>query len=252
MTTLLNILRSTAVVLFGFGIVLFAPKAESPKNLKTIPKETNVISVIDFNSVANKGKLEDYSNLNFFKAFKLELKKDNEKIVRLIDDVMDNPISSGLNTATDMFAYYINEAKDEKYVCISAEIKSEQKFTEFIEETLDKKEDDFDVEKTYNYTLVDNRMAIGWDTDKVVFLTADNIESCENLDVEIETLFELEEQDQITSKKEFNEFYNNKKDAKLYFSSNVTEVDEIKDIYSEEMVNVPKHYTLAYMNIGNR
>ena len=45
-----------------------------------------------------------------------------------------------MNFKADVFAYYVNQANDEKFISFSAEIKNEEKFAEFIEDILTKSE----------------------------------------------------------------------------------------------------------------
>ena len=241
----LKSIKSIGIILFGISALLFSSCSSSPKNLKTIPNETNIVSVIDIYSIIKKGKLSEISELKFFKTFKKEIRSENKKVSKIIDNIIEDPIISGINFKTDIFIYYINEAQDEKFACVSAEIKNEEKFTEFIEDVLDRSEIEFDIEKEkkYNYTIIGNEIAIGWDNDKVIILTAGNYKSRENLDLEIETLFELKNKDQITANNEFNKFYSNKKDISLWFSTNLFEDNyKFKKIEEEIDFDITDNY----------
>jgi len=247
----LKSIKSIGIILFGISALLFSSCSSSPKNLKTIPNETNIVSVIDIYSIIKKGKLSEISELKFFKTFKKEIRSENKKVSKIIDNIIEDPDISGINFKTDIFIYYINEAQDEKFACVSAEIKNEEKFTEFIEDVLDRSEIEFDIEKEkkYSYTIIGNEIAIGWDNDKVIILTAGNYKSRENLDLEIETLFELKNKDQITANNEFNKFYSNKKDISLWFSTNLFEDNyKFKKIEEEIDFDITDNYISSYLN----
>lgn len=244
-------IKLIGIVLFGISALFLSSCSNSPENLKVIPEETNVVSVIDIYSIIKKGKLDEISELKFFKTFKKEIRNENKKVSKIIDNVIENPIISGLDFKTDVFAYYVNEANDEKFISFSAEIENEEKFAEFIEDVLDDIEIEFDIEKekNYSYTFIGNEAVIGWDEKKAVLLIAENYKSRQNLDLEIEILFELKEKDQITAKEEFNKFYSYKKDISVWLSTNLFEDNyDFMKIEKEIDFDITDNYISAYLN----
>ena len=244
-------IKPIGITLLAISILLLSSCSNSPENLKTIPNETNIVSVIDIYSIIKKGGLYKLSKLKFFKDFKKEIRNENRKVSKIIDNVIEDPTISGIDFKTDVFAYYINEAQDEKYMCISAEIKNEKNFAKFIDDVLDKLDVEFDIEdeNEYKYTIVENELAIGWDKDKVVLLRATNRKSRKNLDLEIEILMSLEERNQITENNEFNKFYNNKKDISVWLSTNLFEGDrDFKEMEREIDFDITNNYISSYLN----
>jgi len=244
-------IKPIGISLLAISILLLSSCSNSPENLKTIPNETNIVSVIDIYSIIKKGGLYKLSKLKFFKDFKKEIRNENRKVSKIIDNVIEDPTISGIDFKTDVFAYYINEAQDEKYMCISAEIKNEKNFAKFIDDVLDKLDVEFDIEdeNEYKYTIVENELAIGWDKDKVVLLRATNRKSRKNLDLEIEILMSLEEKNQITENNEFNKFYNNKKDISVWLSTNLFEgYRDFKEMEREIDFDITNNYISSYLN----
>jgi len=244
-------IKSIGTALFGISALFLSSCSNSPENLKVIPEETNVVSVIDIYSIIKKGKLDEISELKFFKKFKKEIRNENKKVSKIIDNLIEDPTITGIDFSTDVFAYYVNEANDEKFISFSAEIENEEKFAEFIEDVLDDVEIEFDIEKNknYSYTLIGNEAVIGWDEKKAVLLIAENYKSRENLDLEIENLFELKEENQITAKEEFNKFYSSKKDISVWLSTNLFEGNyDFKKIEKEIDFNITDNYISAYLN----
>tara|TARA_B110001469_G_C9640073_1_gene321739 strand:- start:1169 stop:3025 length:1857 start_codon:yes stop_codon:yes gene_type:complete len=242
-------IKLIGIVLFGISALFLSSCSNSPENLKVIPEETNVVSVIDIYSIIKKGKLDEISELKFFKTFKKEIRNENKKVSKIIDNVIEDPTITGIDFSTDVFAYYVNEANDEKFISFSAEIKNQEKFAEFIEDALDDIEIEFDIEKekNYSYTLIGNEAVIGWDEKKAVLLIAENYKSRGNLDLEVETLFELKEENQITAKEEFNKFYSSKKDISVWLSTNLLEDNyDFKKI--EKDFDITDNYISAYLN----
>lgn len=244
-------IKSIGIILLAVIALFLSSCSSSPENLKVIPEETNAIFVIDIYSIIKKGKLNEISELKFFKTFKKEIRNENKKVSKIIDNVIEDPTITGIDLSTDVFAYYVNEANDEKFISFSAEIKNEEKFAEFIEDALDDIEIEFDIEKekNYSYTLIGNEAVIGWDEKKAVLLIAENYKSRENLDLEVETLFELKEENQITAKEEFNKFYSSKKDFSVWLSTNLLEDNyDFKKIEKEIDFDITDNYISAYLN----
>jgi len=254
----MNVLRkikSIGIVLFAMGLLFFSSCInQSPENLKVIPKETSAVSVFDIYSIARKGKLDKIEEMNFYKTFKKEIRSENKKVSKIIENVIEDPSILGLNLTSDVFGYYVNAAKDERFLCLSAEIKDQEKFVEFIEDILDKSEIEFDIEneKTYSYTLIKNKSAIAWDEKKAILLIAENYKSRENLSFEIETLMGLPEKDQITANDKFAKFYNNKKDVSFWFSTNYfTDSYSFKRLEKEVGFDITDNYISSYLNFGD-
>ncbi len=244
-------IKSIGIIVLGISALFLSSCSSSPENLKVIPEETNAVSVIDIYSIIKKGKLNEISEFKFFKTLEKEIRNENKNVSKIIDDLIEDPTISGINFKTDVFAYYVDEAEDEKFISFSAEIKNQEKFAEFIEDILDELEIEFDIEKekNYSYTLIENEAVIGWDENKAVLLIAQNYSSREHLDLEVETLMELTEKDQITANENFNNFYKNKKDISVWFSSNLFEDNyNFKKIEKEIDFDITDNYISSFLN----
>lgn len=235
------------------SIILLSSCSHEPESLKVIPKETNAVSIIDIHSIVKKGKLDEITEFKFFRTLKKEIRNENKKVSRIMDNIIENPSVTGVNFSNDLFLYYLNQADDEKYFCISAEIKNKEKFGTFLEETLDEMHVEFGMEKNkdYNHILL-GEAVIGWDADKLIILLAENYRSRTNLDLEIETLMKLKEKDQITSNKEFNKFYENKKDLSAWFSTNMLEDSYgFRKIQKSVDFDLSENHISAHLNFGD-
>lgn len=243
--------KSIGLILLGFGFLFMSSCSSTPESVKTIPNETDVISVIDIYSIIQKGKLDEISDFKFFKTFKKEIRNENKKIAKILDNVIEDPAISGIKFTSDLFFYYVNDSDDEQFMCLSAEIDSEEKFAEFVEDVLDKSDVEFDIEdeKDYKYTLIGNESAIAWDDDKMVLIIASTYASRENLDVEIETLMTLKDKDLITENDEFNDFYKEKKDISVWFSTNLFEdFREFTQLEKETDFDLADNYISTYLS----
>ena len=232
-------IKSIGIITLLISILLLSSCSTSPDNLKVIPKETNLVSVIDFYSLFKKGQLDEISEMKMFKTFKKEIKSENKKLSKIFNNFTEDPTSTGINFTSDIIMFYIDEARDEQYAAMSIEIKDDEKFEEFLEDILDELDIDYDIEKEENYTYaLVNDYSFSWDEDKMVLLVAGDYDSSENLEDIIETIMELEEEDQISKNEEFDNFYKEKKDISFWVSSNLMESSMFGNEFEEMIENI--------------
>jgi hypothetical protein len=251
----LNPIQIIKKVVLAISIVCLAScSTNPPESLKVIPKDTGAVSVVDMYSLYKKGNLQDIEELSFFKTIRKEVRNEDKRIAKFIDDLMENPTSTGVDFTEDLFMFYVNEAEDEQYFCMSLDIANQEDFSKFIDELLDKSKIEYNLEKEalYKYILIENEVAIAWDNEKAVFLMAQNRDSRKNLDLEIETLFELKETKQITVNKQFTDFYKEKKDVSFWFSSNVlATMQQFKQMQQQLGVDISDNYMTAHLNFDD-
>lgn len=242
--------HSIKLVALFLGTLLISC-SNSTESLSVIPKDANFVSVIDVFSIIKKANFSEISESKFFKTLNKEIRSENKKASKLINDIMDDPTLSGIDFKSDVLIYYINELQDEQYLCISAEISKETAFTNFLEEILEKSNVDFDIEeeKTYKYTVIGNEIAIGWDQKKATIIFPGNYESGKNLDLEIENLMTLKEKDQIKSNSDFVAFYKDKKDISFWLSTNLFEESyDFKQAEKELDIDITDNNISTYLN----
>jgi len=244
----INYLKSIGISLLSVALLFFSSCSSTPDSIKLIPKETNVVSVIDVMSIAKKGKLDKLSERNFYKMLQKEARSENKKIAEILEKVVENPTITGINFSKDIFIYYTNAAKDEEFNCMSVVIGNKKDFVTFISDVFDKTGVKLDIkeDKEYDYTVVKDKMAIGWNGNMAVFLTANNYKSRENIDIGVKTLFKLKENEQVTANDDFNKFYKNKKDISVWFSSNL-----YKEYFKQSNVDFSDSYFSLFLNFEN-
>ena len=243
-----NHFRFIGMLLIG-ALLFFSCSKQVPENMAVIPKETNVVSVINLYSLAQKGKLNDISERKFFQTMKKEIQSENKKLSKLVDDIVEDPGITGMDVKTDIFGYYVTE-KENEYGCLSVKLNNEEKFGNFITELLKELEIDFDIEKEQNYRfiLVQSDLVVAWDAKKALFLTALSYSGRKGMGAEIETLMTLKPEDQMTGNDDFRKFYENKKDISVWLSANVLD-DYLLEVLSEVSgMDYADSYVSAYFN----
>ena len=221
-------IKSNNILLLSTLIILlfFSSCSSKPETLKIIPEDTGIVSVIDVFSLAKKGQLYNIQDFNFFKTLRKEIRNEDKEASKMMEDMIDDPKSMGIDFLEDIIIFYVNEADDEQFTCVTAELSSESDFEDLIDSIFDKAKIDYEVEKGkgYNYILLDNEAVVGWDSDKMVLMTAINYRSRKNLDLTLGDLMTLKESKNITNNSKFNDFYSNKKDMSMWFSTDMLEM----------------------------
>jgi len=239
-----------------------------PKNTIAVA----VVSVGDIIEKANIPAIEKL-DLNLVKEMLEEWDKainalENES--ELAANLITNPYDVGIAVNQDMFLYAVleNIKSNENYICISGGVDSEDRLNEILKDLKDELPNDeyesgysssetyFDISNKNKYQLAisykkysyyneyndqedvyySNAIAFAWDKDKFIFITNPDTrseESIENLEDEVDKLFDLKAKEKLTSVKSFNDFYANKTDLCGWASASGLDNDIIEDFVEE-------------------
>jgi hypothetical protein len=243
----------TPSLLFSIIIlVLVTSCTKNPSSVKVIPQNAHVVTVYNISSIINKGDLYNVDHLENLN--KLRNSKKNLKIneVQLIDKILDNPLSIGLNYDNDWFSFYINEPSKEQLYCFSAGVVNKTSITNFIQEFLTTSDNihKIEEEENYNFTLTDNHTALAWDNKKLLIVSSENPRAREiDLKTKLKELFNLKPNEQLVNNDSFQEFYNKKKDISVWLSSNLyIEDEEFKQLEAEYDLDPSNNYFSFFFN----
>lgn len=251
---LLNCKKKTQILILAISIIFLTSCANKPEGLKVIPKDVGLVSVIDMYALYKKGNLKELEELSFMRTLKKEVRNEDKRIAKFIDKLVEDPRTSGVDFTKDLYMFYVDKASDEQYFCMSLDIANQKNFAKFIEELLEKSKLEYNLEKEelYKYIILEKEVAIAWDNGKALLLMAKNRASRKNLDLQLETLFELKETNQLTVNKEFTAFYKNKKDVSLWFSTNMlADMPEFNEVKNQFGYNFLGNYVTAHLNFDD-
>lgn len=251
---LLNCKKKTQILILAISIIFLASCSNKPEGVKVIPKDVGLVSVIDMYALFKKGNLKELEELSFMRTLKKEVRNEDKRIAKFIDKLVEDPRTTGVDFTKDLYMFYVDQASDEQYFCMSLDVANQDKFAEFIEELLEKSKLEYNLEKEelYKYIILEKEVAIAWDNGKAVLLIAKNRASRKNLDLQLETLFELKETNQLTGNKEFANFYKKKKDVSLWFSTNMlVDMPEFKSLKKDFGYRLSDNYVTAHLNFDD-
>ena len=144
----------------------------------------------------------------------------------------------------DIFIYGVLEdiEEEEVYICVSGGVDDNDRLLEILEEIEDES-NLFEIDEEDNYHIALTKggrdvMAFAWDDDRFLYITnpdkwrwdEDEIEDMEN---EVERLFNLKSKEKLTSINSFGDFYDNKTDLCAWASAEGMDEDLLDDIIDE-------------------
>ena len=209
-----------------------------PKSFSVIPKDTNMVTVIDAYSLLKKADLGSLEDLKLIKKFNTELKNENKKAAKIFKKIKKDPFITGVDFFKDIFVFYTEPDERVNFAVTTATLKNASKFTDFIQQTFTDLDLDNKIvlEGNHKYIKLDRSSYLAWDDNKLININALNHRSRKEILAEITRLFTLGEVNQITTNEDFNQFYKNKKDISVYLSSNA--LQENRDFKQlEKMAN---------------
>ena len=203
--------------------------SSSSKGIELIPKNTVAVVVVNIGDIIDKADIEDIFelDLSIFKQFGIKNmddvieELDNES--ELLASILKKPEDIGIDINQDIFIYVVLEEIQEEdldtFLCISGGVDDEDRLLEILEEIDDEYQElSIDEEDNYQIALTkgnSNVMAFAWDDDKFLYITGFDKyrwkdDEIDNLEDEVERLFNLDSKKKLTSINSFDDFYDNK------------------------------------------
>lgn len=223
--------KSFQILAVCLGILVLASCSSRPENLALVPKETNILASTNLTSLATKGGFGDLSQFNFYKSFGEGMTQQSP----LMKKMVENPFFTGISYTSDILFFPI----DQKMVCVSIDLSSGEKFTAFVEEMIGESGMPAKVEEkeTFKTVSIPGGFLLAWDDSKALMAMPTGM-GMANLETEATRLFNLKESENINSKKEFDTFYEEKRDLNIWMSTNF--IDDIP-MYGQLMNQMPEY-----------
>ncbi len=223
----------------------------SPKHVEFIPKDAQMVAAIDVPSIFKKGNVNNINDLKLFFLFRKQIRVGNKRLAFLLDDIIEEPATTGINYQQDLFYFVINSAKDESFSAFAWGIKDQKKFNAFTENLFDKLGGEYDLEKRKNYRriTVNRTLGLAWDDQKAVLIIPENYRSKENIDFGLQYLMKIKERDQLAKQDKFQRFLNDKQDISLWLSSNLFEnMYPYSKWFKESEYDLTNNYWSSHIN----
>lgn len=151
------IIGSVVVVGGGIAVALMVSSyKKTTEHLRLLPKESFMVMDINLDRMKDKIQLADFRDA---KIVKKAADKDNSDVIK---DILENPVTSGVDWLSNVYAFAATEDKDlEKTVggAVFA-LRSSSSFTKFMK---DHAHSDVKTVKGFNYVELDDNVGACWD-----------------------------------------------------------------------------------------
>lgn len=136
-------------------------------DLSIVPYDASVVMHLNLKSIWEKGELDNADNVAFIKLLKQKLRDEDPDAAQIVNGLIDNPNSCGLNLKGDIFVFASESMKAD--VCIGFTTKDSEQFKNFLN-NLERSANvsmSYSTESNYN-TAFSEDMELGfcWDNKK--------------------------------------------------------------------------------------
>ncbi len=236
------------IAVVGIGLY-FLTGTSSSKGIELIPRNTVAVGVVSVGDMIDKADIQDLLKLDLdiiedlsdFYDDAIEAAEDESD---LSATMMEDPENFGIDINQDIFIYAVIKdlEKGESYLCVSGGVDDNDRLLDILEEIEDLTGGfKIDEEDNYNIALTQGSsevMAFAWDDNRFLYITnpdkwrwdEDEIEDMED---EVERLFNLKSKEKLTSINSFGDFYDNKTDVCAWASAEGMDEDLLDDIVDE-------------------
>lgn len=212
---------------FVFGVLLMASCSFSPGVENYIPDEAVGVACLNFESIAKKGELDNLKNMTIVKELRNELRYESSEIDDLVEQLMNDPKSSGLDLRKDIAAA-VFEFRDDAMIEAVAKMLNKNDFENTLRKifkgNMMRDADDFSY-------VEDEDFIIAWNKKVALVLVTGEEADMFN---EAKKILALSKENSIASNANFTKFKSNSCDVGLYVDlGNLTRVPEIRRELSE-------------------
>lgn len=182
------------------------------KTMSMIPDDAAMVVVINMDEIWDKGDFKHIDQLGFVQSLRKELKNENPDAAKIVNDLLEDPKSCGLNLKGDII-FFISSHNNAAFGC---QVRSSSKFKKFLE-NLDKNTDiGFDISKENDYNFAfskDANLAFCWDGSKVYgFPSPSEKKAVKQADI----LMSIKKDNSMAKNEHFKEFMKNAGDIGVF------------------------------------
>jgi hypothetical protein len=238
--------------IFMISVLFFANSCKKSSTFTVIPADAKVVGVFDAKSLYSKAEISKIGEYSFYNTAMQEIENESKQVAEMLEELLKNPTSTGINLLQDIIIYYYDNDDDEQFVAVALPLISKSKYEKWLEKllTVTGENISFETNKDYTFFKIDNNVAFGWNKKVAIVLIPTNGSSEDNLDENLENVMTLEKDDQITTNKNFNSFFSNKKDISVWidFSLFKDDVKNYEQMLGNTNLNISETSLSAYID----
>lgn len=229
------------VLYLGYSFVFKTGMFTESEGIDLIPRNTVAVGVVSIGDIIDKADVKNLLKLDLdiiedlFDNYE-DLQEEAEDESDLAASILDDPEDIGIDIKQDIFIYGVLEdiEEEEVYICVSGGVDDNARLLEILEEIEDEA-NLFEIDEEDNYHIALTKggrdvMAFAWDDDKFLYITNPqrfrwSEDDIDDLEDEVERLFNLKSKEKLTSISSFDDFYDNKTDLCAWASPEGLDLD---------------------------
>lgn len=240
------------LVLVAVAMAMLTSCSKSVDFGKLIPNDA--LAVIDVNllQVIEKGDLQNADKLSTVKLLRGELRDENRYAASIVDGILDDPMSAGIDVRNDMVCYVDNDLN----IVVLAAINDGKKFETFLNQIAKAGEFDFDIDKTdgLQYATIDDEdipMSVSWNSKYAIMVvsTQNNLYSKSD---KIASRLNLAKSESMASSSQFRKYWSARGDVSAWCPmGNVISVipggkSALNEVYTSEDIDAFMNSSVAF------
>jgi hypothetical protein len=232
------------IIILIAAIFAASCSTKTPEIANSIPDDAFVVATFHPKKLYDKGQLATFEDV-FSKI-------DNEVILGILKD----PSKSGL--AMDEYAYVFSYFEDDQIVIgASTIIKDSDQFASMLNELMDLEGENLEIIQSDAYSLFAPENEEGgmmWNEKQLIFLTTpDNDKTTAEWEMALNTLFDLEKEEAVTSIVDFKDFNGKMKDMNVWLTGDqlqkfIENTDVLNGMDIELPMNLYNNYSQMFMD----
>ena len=213
------------------AVLLLASCSKGPDVAAYIPKDAATVINFDLGTLMQRADVKNIDNISFVKLARQELRSENPEMAALVDGIINDPTSTGLDLRKDLTMYL---GKDNSSVVLAA-VHKRSKFEEFLTGFAERNDSDITVDDRKDYRLaVMDGFCVAFNNKVAVMGSGTDVEKniC------------LEKGESLAGDKLFAEYWANRSEISVWlsFKNIFSFIDEMGDEALTEYTGMPEEY----------
>ena len=225
-------MKKITIAMLAF-VMLLASCSKGPKTASYIPNDAMVVVNLNVKQLLDKADAKNIDNISFVKLARQELRNENAQLSEILDDIIADPTSTGLDLREDIL-YFLNKDGDGALVI---SMHKESKFENFINDLATKNDISCDISKGDGYNNAELEV-ITIPFNKEVAIIPIKVDNPEKF---ADNIFNIDKDNTLAKSKNFNAHWKEHSEIGFWMDMNnlLTLVEEFESI---EELGLPKDY----------
>ena len=228
-------------LLIAFAIIMTSCSSDKPEEIKHIPKDASFVFTINAHDLMIKSGVKNFSETKLYKNISqidsTDMDKEGYDKMMEFSYIFENPKESGVDFAKQFFVFRTSNSKGwRQSMVMNFGISDATKFESLITKATKDNMDSMKFEKNANLnylisTKVDNSTILVWNSETaIIYHAIKGNKGAKYLIKHASGLLNQQLDESIASNKSFMDFYDNRKDVSVWFTSDFM-INRLPDQY---------------------